>query len=80
MRLYYIKPQKTVTHITRISVGGNLPDYPSKFTTPTEYITTDKTLINITISTPEAIVLCADISKFYLNTPINHYVYMQLKF
>ena len=60
--------------------GVNIIDYPSKVTNPTENITTYKTLNNITISKSDAIFLCADISRFYPNTPIDHYKYMQLTF
>ena len=63
-----------------LNVGENIIEYPGEVTTPTEYITTDKTLINGTISTPDAIFLCEEISSFYLNTPMDRYKYMKLTF
>ena len=35
-----IKPHKYETHITSLSILGNLIDYPGEFTTPTADITT----------------------------------------
>ena len=75
-----IKPHKSETHITRLTVGGGLIDYPGEVTTPAADITTDKTLINSTISTPDSNFLCADMAKFCLNTPMEYYEYMQLPF
>ena len=71
-----IKPQKYETYRTILTVGGNLIDYPGEVTTTTSDITTSKTLINSTISTPDARFLCAYISNFYLNTPMDDYKYM----
>ena len=71
-----IKTQKYETHRTRLTVGGNLIDYPGEVTTPTSDITTAKTLINSIISTPNDIFLCADISNIYLDTSMDHYEYM----
>ena len=55
-------------------------DYPGEVKSPTTDIATSKTLIKSTISIPDAIFLCADISKFYLNKLMNRYEYMQLPF
>ena len=75
-----IKPQKSETHRTRLTVRVNLIDYPGEFRTPTEDITTAKTLIDSTISIPDARYLCTDISNFYLNTPMDRYELTQLLF
>ena len=71
-----IKPQKAETHRTRLTVGGYIIDYPVEVTTPPADTKTDITLINSTISTPDAIFVCADIEHFYLNTPMYSYKYM----
>ena len=39
-----------------------------------------KNLIDITISTPDARFLCANISNFYFNATMDHYKYIQLPF
>ena len=63
--------KKYETRRTRITIGKKLIDYPGEVKTPTEDIKTFKTLINNTISTPAAIFFCADISNFYINTPMD---------
>ena len=75
-----IRPHKDVTHRTKITVGGNIIDYPGEVTANTSDIIRGKTLINSTISTSDAAFLCAYISNFYLNTPMEHYKYMQMPF
>ena len=75
-----IKPQKFETHVTKITVGGNIIDYPGEVTTLKAGITKDKILSNSTISTPDAIFMCAGIANFYFDTPMEHYKYMQLPF
>ena len=73
--VYDIKPHKVETHITRLTVGGNIINCPGEFTTPTADITTSKTLINITISTPDARFVCADmeILSQHTNGPLHIY-------
>ena len=73
-----IRPIKPETHITRIAVGGNLMDYPGKFSTPTADLTTLKVFLNCTISTPGAHFMTEDIRKFYLNTLLKCYEFMRL--
>jgi hypothetical protein len=46
-----IRPQKTKTHRTRLTVGGNCLDYPGVTSTPTAKLTIAKCIINSTIST-----------------------------
>lgn len=73
-----IRPQKTETHRTRLTVGGNLIDYPDDVSTPTADLTTAKILFNSVVSTPGAKFMTVDIKDFYLNTPMPRYEYMQL--
>jgi hypothetical protein len=73
-----IRPQKTETHRVRLTVGGNLIDYPGDVSTPTADMTTAKILFNSVISTDDARFMCADMKDFYLNTPMARYEYMRL--
>ena len=73
------RPQKDDPNRVRITVGGNLIDYPDELTTRTADLTTTKLLWNSVISTPEAKYMCADIKSFYLETPLDRYEYMKMK-
>jgi hypothetical protein len=72
-------PQKEDPNRVRITVGGNLIDYPGELTTRTADITTAKILLNSTLSTPGAKFACADMGNFYLATPMERYEYMRIK-
>ncbi len=74
------RPQKTEKERTRLTVGGNLIDYPWDVTTPTADLTTAKLLFNSVISTPGARFLTMDIKDFYLNTPMERPEFMRLKY
>jgi len=63
----------------RITVGGNLIDYPGELTTRTADLTTAKIMWNSVLSTPEAKYACADVGNFYLATPMERYEYMRIK-
>eukprot|EP00957_Ditylum_brightwellii_P203806 15336276-Ditylum_brightwellii.AAC.1 len=65
------------THRTKISVGGNLVDYPCTVKTPTADIETAKLLLNSVISMPNAKKIGIDIKEFYLNTPMTDFEYMR---
>ena len=71
-----IRPQKAETHRTRITVGGNLFNFPGDVTTHAADLITDKLIFNSVLS--NAKFMCADISNFYLNNPMNRYEYMKL--
>jgi hypothetical protein len=73
------RPQKDDPNRVRITVGGNLIDYPGELTTRTADLTTSKILWNSTISTPGARFACADIGDMYLQTPLDRYEYMKIK-
>jgi hypothetical protein len=73
-----IRPQKSEPHRVRMTVGGNLIDYPYEVSTPTADMTTAKLVMNSTISTPGATFHCFDISNFYLNTPMERFEYMRI--
>eukprot|EP00804_Cyclotella_cryptica_P024309 CCRYP_020871-RA/>CCRYP_020871-RA protein AED:0.34 eAED:0.32 QI:0/0/0/1/1/1/2/0/475 len=72
------RPQKDDPNRVRITVGGNLINYPGELTTRTADLTTAKILWNSTICTPGARFACADIENMYLQTPMDSYVQKQL--
>jgi hypothetical protein len=73
-----LRPNKKELHRTRLTVGGNLIDYPGDVSTKTAGLTTAKLLFNSVISTPEARFMGIDVKNFYLNTPMDRYEYMRL--
>ena len=73
-----IRPQKAETHRTRLTVGGNLIHFPGDVTTPTADLITSKIIFNSVLSTKNAKFMCADISNFYLNDPMDRYEYTKL--
>jgi hypothetical protein len=74
-----VQPQKEKIYCTRLTVGGNLIDFPGNKSTPTVDLLTAKLLINSTISTPGAMFLGIDLANFYLNTPMADPEYMHLR-
>ena len=62
----------------RITVGGNLIDYPYELTTRTANLSTSKMMWNSTISTEGARFAVADIANMYLETPLDRYEYMRM--
>ena len=73
-----IRPQKAETHRTRLTVGGNLIIFPGDVTTPAEDLITANLIFNSVLSTENAKLICAYISDFYLDNPMNRYEYMKL--
>jgi len=74
-----VRLQKEEIYRTRLTVGGNLIDFPGNMSTPTADLLTAKLLINSTISTPGAVFLGIDLANFYLNTPMADPEYMRLR-
>lgn len=72
------RPQKSEPERTRLTVGGNLIDYPFDVSTDTSDLTTAKLVINSTISTPGARQVLIDLKNYYLGTPMDRYEYMRL--
>ena len=56
--------QKAETHLTRLTLGGNLINFPGDVTTPTADLITDKLIFNSVLSTKNAKFMCADIANF----------------
>lgn len=65
------RPQKAEVARTRLTLGGNLIDYPGNKSAPTANITTYKIHCNDVISTPNARCVDADLGNFYLNSPMD---------
>ena len=72
------RAQKDDPNRVRITVGGNLIDYPFELTTRTADLTTSKIMWNSVISTKDARYICADIKNFYLCTPLDRPEYMRM--
>jgi hypothetical protein len=72
------RPQKSEPERTRLTVGGNLIEYPFDVSTDTSDLTTAKLVINSTISTPNARHMLIDVKNYYLGTPMDRYEYMRL--
>ena len=75
------REKKYDTHCVRLTVGGDLIDYPSEFTNRTSDLTTNNICWNSFISTEGGRYICADINSFYLETLIDRpeYICMPLK-
>ena len=63
------RPQKTEVNRTRLTVGGNLINYPGEVSTRTSDLTTFKILCNAVVSDDDACFMGIDVKNFYLNTP-----------
>jgi hypothetical protein len=66
-----IKPHKVEVNRTRLTLGGNLIDYPGDVSTRTADMDTIKMIFNSTVSTPGAKFCSMDITNFYLNTKMD---------
>ncbi len=63
----------------RITMGGNLVNYPNDCGTPTADLLTVKLMFNSIISTPNAKFMTIDIKDYYLMTPMDRYKYFRKK-
>ena len=66
-----LRPQKIETHRTRLTVGGDLIDYPGEVSTPTLDLTNMKLHINSAISDVKSRYLCMEVKYFYLNNQMD---------
>jgi hypothetical protein len=73
-----IRPKKSEVHRVRLTVGGNLIQYPGDVSTRSSDLTTSKCLWNSTISTDYAKYMCLDVKNFYLSTPMDTFEYMRI--
>jgi hypothetical protein len=74
------RPQKEEETRTRLTMGGNLIDYPGDVSTPTADMLTAKILANSTISDPDAKWLGLDLKNFYLNNDLKCYEYARIPY
>ena len=72
-------PEKADLYHTRLTVGGDLVNYPGGCGTPTINLLTVKLILNSVISMPNAKFMTIDIKYFYMNTPMARSEYMHLK-
>ena len=72
------RPQKADPNQVRITVGGNLINYPHKLTTRTANLTTFKVIWNRVLSTENAHFMGINIKNFYPRTPLDRYKYMKI--
>jgi hypothetical protein len=72
------RPQKDDPNRVRITIGGNLIDYPYELTTCTANMVSAKIMWNSVVSTPGAKFGGADIKNMYLETPLDRYEYMKM--
>ena len=71
-----IQPNKTETHFVRVTLGGDVIDYPGISSTDTDSLTTRAILLNSVISTLDAIFMTAEIRFFHYNNTLNPFEYM----
>ena len=64
---------------TRVTMGGNLVNFPGDCGTPTADLLTVKRLLNSIISTTNAKFMTLGIKDFYLMTPMKRYEYFRMK-
>lgn len=72
------RPEKSDPNRIRITLGGNLVNYPGDVGTRTADMLTVKLLINSVISTQGARFMSLDISNFYLMAPMTRYEYVRM--
>ena len=73
-----VQPKKE-PHQIRATLGGNLIHYPDDVGTPTADLLLIKKILNSTISTDGAKFATADLSNFYLMTPLKQPEYGRVK-
>ena len=64
---------------TRMTMGGNLINYPDDCGTPTADLLIVKLLLNRVVSTPNSKFMTLDLKDFYLMTPMKRYEYFRMK-
>ncbi len=73
------RSEKKDPYLTRITMGGNLINYPDDCGTSTADLLTVKLMFNSIISTPNAKFMTIDIKDFYLMTPMDRFEYFRMK-
>ena len=75
-----IRPNKTETHRVRLTLGGNLLDFPGDPSSPAVSTTNAKLHINSAISDANrgARYMTMDIKNFYLGSPLKYFQYVRI--
>ncbi len=73
------RSKKKGPYRTRITMGGNLVNYPNNCGTPTANLLTVKLILNSIISTTNAKFMTIHLKDFYLNTPMSRHKYFRMK-
>ena len=73
-----IRPEKSKTHCTQLTIGGNLIKSTGDIKTPTSNLTIEKLISNSFFLTKNSKFMCTDIANLYLNNPMDRYEYMKL--
>ena len=73
------RPEKKDFNRCRITVSGNMTNYPDDCGTPTAYLLTVELLVNSVISKNGAKFMILDISNFYLMTPLKRKENVKMK-
>ena len=71
--------KKSDPYRPRITMGGNLVNYPDDYRTPTADLLMVKLMPNSVISTVNAKFMTIDLKDFYLMTPMTRYEYFRMK-
>ena len=71
--------QKTETHRTRLTTGGNLINCPGEFSTPTSDLTTIEFHIKSAILDVKSIYMCMDVNYFHLNNQMDRDKYIMIQ-
>jgi len=74
------REKKADPYRIRLTVGGNLIDFPGPITSTTAELTTAKLLWNSVLSTLNARFLCLDVENYYLCTPMKSLEYMKIPY
>ena len=72
-----VRDHKEEKNQTKLTVGGDIINYPDDCGTPTADLLTFKLLLNRVISTKNAKFVTLDIKNFYLNAPLTRYEYLR---
>jgi len=64
------RPEKTVLHCVRWTIGSDRIQYDGDVSTKTADLTMAKLLFNSVVSTPNAKCMMGDLKDFYLGTPM----------
>jgi hypothetical protein len=73
------RSEKKDPYRTRITMGGNLVNYPEDCGTPTADLLTVKLMFNSIIPPPNAKFMTINIKDYYLMTPMGRYEYFRMK-